>query len=49
MRDSNFTINIIAVVYYREDNQEEELRYVQLDAEVYDSEIRRTTFYLPYD
>ena len=49
MRDSNFTINIITVVYYREDNQEEKLRYVQLDAEVCDSEIRRATFYLPYD
>ena len=49
MRDSNFTINIIAVVYYRGDSQEEDPRYVQLDAEVVDSEIRRATFYLPYD
>ncbi len=49
MRDSNFTINIIAVVYYRDDSQEEDPRYVQLDAEVVDSEIRRATFYLPYD
>ena len=49
MRDSNFMINIIAVVYCRNDYWEEEPRYVQLDAEVYDSEIRRTTFYLPYD
>ena len=49
MRDSNFTINIIAVVYYRDDGQEEDPRYVQLDAEVVDSEIRRATFYLPYD
>ena len=49
MRDSNFTINIIAVVYYRDDSQEEDPRYVQLDAEVIDSEIRRAIFYLPYD
>ena len=49
MRNSNFTINIIAVVYYRDDSQKEDPRYVQLDAEVIDSEIRRATFYLPYD
>ena len=49
MRNSNFTINIIAVVYYRDDGQEEDPRYVQLDAQVIDSEIRRATFYLPYD
>ena len=49
MRNSNFTINIIAVVYYRDDGQEEDPRYVQLDAEVIDSEIRRATFFLPYE
>ena len=49
MRDSNFAINIIAVVYYCDDSQKEDPRYVQLDAEVFDSEIRRAIFYLPYD
>ena len=49
MRDSDFTIYIIAVVYYRDDSRDEDSRYVQLDAWVIDSEIRRATFFLPYE
>ena len=49
MRDSDFTIYIIAVVYYRDDSRDEDSRYVQLDAKVIDSEIRRATFFLPYE
>ena len=49
MRDSDFTIYIIAVVYYRDDSRDEDSRYVQLDAKVIDSEIRRATFFIPYE
>ena len=49
MRDNSLIINIIAVIYYQYDSQEEDSRYVQLDAEVFDSEIRRVTFYLPFE
>ncbi len=49
MRDSDFTIYIIAVVYYRDDSRDEDSRYVQFDAKVIDSEIRRATFFLPYE
>ena len=47
MIDTNFTIKIAAVVYYHDDSKEDGPRYVQLDAKVVDSEIRRATFYLP--
>lgn len=49
MIDTNFAIKIATVVYYHDDSKEDDPRYVQLDAKVVDSEIRRATFYLPYD
>ena len=45
MKDSDFTIYITAVVYYCDDSHDEDSRYVQLDAWVIDSEIRRATFF----
>ena len=49
MCDSNFAIDIIAVVYCSEDGSDEYPRYVQVDAEFYDCNVRRATFYVPYE
>ena len=49
MLDSNCTVRINAVIYHRNKNQDKDPRYVQIDAEFYDCDVRRATFYLPYD
>ena len=49
MCDSNFAIEIIAVIYCSEDDPGEHPKYVQVDAEFYDCNVRRATFFLPYE
>ena len=49
MFDSNFSIEIVSVVYLQNDAPEDGPRYVQVDAVFFDCDIRRASFYLRAD